>query len=93
MDDKRFKIGFWDIVIQKETWKVMKIIGFIITVAIVASVLVWVCSASRAKAVAAEKSITENVSSFIEEYSTLDIDKETMTNLYEQGKKMGSDEK
>lgn len=91
MDDKRFKIGFWDVVIQKETWAVMKIIGFIVAVAIIAFTLVWVCSASKAKAVEAEKTISSSVANFIEEYSTLDVDKETMTELYEQGKEMGSE--
>lgn len=93
MDDKRFKVGPLDIVIQKETWKVLKIVGLIVIVAVLAFVFVTVLGASRAKIVNAERNIDTQVNSFIEEYSTVTVDKGDMTEVYKQGKLVSREKK
>lgn len=92
MDDKRFRLGFWDVVIQKETWAVIKVIAIIAIVGLLCFAGVFVAQQSKNKAVAKEKEIETNVSQFIKDYSTLDVNEDTMSSLYEQGKQIARED-
>lgn len=92
MDDKRFRLGFWDVVIQKEIWVAIKAFIIIAIVGLLCFAGVFVAQQSKNKAVAKEKEIETNVSQFIKDYSTLDVNEDTMSSLYEQGKQIARED-
>lgn len=84
MDDIRFKLGFWDVVIQRENLWVFKAIAGIIIAGLLCLTVVFVCNYSRERAVAAEKNISASAAAFIDDYSTLNVDLEDAKAVFDE---------